>query len=58
MGGTEHRQEREADTARGWVMGPGGAKVGAEAAPLKGAGGAAKPTKPQFRPWYQKGHSS
>ena len=58
MGSAEHRQEREAETARGWVMGPGVAKVGAEAALLKGAGGAAKPTNSQFRPWYQKGHSS
>lgn len=58
MGCTEHRQEREAETAKGWVMGPGGAKVEAEAAPLKGAGGTAKPPKSQCRPWYQKGHSS
>ena len=50
MGSAEHRQEREAETARGWVMGPGVTKVGAEAALLKGAGGAAKPTNPQFRP--------
>lgn len=37
MGGSESRQEREAEAERVWVMEPGEAKVGAEAAPqLKG----------------------